>query len=108
MLLCSLLLGWGFNAYVAMGNIYAAPTGGGGGSGAGGGGGGGGISSESSYQPHTWVITFDDALHITFWESLTGEQITFARKTYKQGEGQEEEEEGGLTLSMETPRMEQR
>jgi len=72
-LLCSLLLGWGMNAYVALGSIVAtksnnfqqdedpaATTGGGGG-------GGGQVVS------HAWVVTIDSAL--TFWEPLSGQRF---------------------------------
>lgn len=57
-LLCSLLLGWGMDAYVCAGTIYE-PTGG----------------SAASRQ-HYWVVTLDDAAEgrVVFWESLTGQQ----------------------------------
>lgn len=54
-LLCSLLLGWGLNAFVAMGSLQTA--------------------TDQSIQLHTWVITFCETGKVTYWESLTGEVI---------------------------------
>jgi len=60
-LLCSLLLGWGMNAYVALGTIASKPA--------------AAVSSSSDVAdvevvPHAWVVTADTALY--FWEPLSG------------------------------------
>jgi len=57
-LLCSLLLGWGMDAYVCSGTIYE-PTGG-----------------STNFRQHYWVVTLDDVAEgrVVFWESLTGQQ----------------------------------
>lgn len=84
LLLCSLLLGWGLDAWVATGNIYTVqsnssrPT--------------SGQQAASVTKAHCWVVTFDriedhhEPTHassslptaartkVTFWESLTGTQ----------------------------------
>ena len=69
-LLCSLLLNWGMDAWVCYGTIYDADhqseT-------------DGGTASNPvsrQFRPHYWVVTLDD-LHegrLVFWESLTGQQ----------------------------------
>jgi len=58
-LLCSLLLSWGMDAWVCYGSIYE-PSGTGG----------------SSSRQHYWVVTLDDVAdgRVVFWESLTGQQ----------------------------------
>lgn len=60
-LLCSLLLSWGMDAWVCYGSIYE-PTAPGG--------------STSSFRQHYWVATLDDVSdgRVVFWESLTGQQ----------------------------------
>jgi len=58
-LLCSLLLGWGLNAYVALGTIHSSVT----------------STSTGVVQLHTWVATFCETGKVLFWESLTGEQV---------------------------------
>ncbi len=65
LLLCSMLLGWGMDAWVAFGTIYDTD---------------GAAKKEhkgqSMFRPHYWVVTLDD-LHdgrLVFWESLTGQQ----------------------------------
>jgi hypothetical protein len=60
LLLCSLLLGWGLDAWVALGTIES-PDG------------------SGNTESHAWVATIDpsdDKAHpnVTFWESLTGAQ----------------------------------
>ena len=73
LLLCSMLLGWGMDAWVCYGTIYdsdstntsntdgsAKST----------------VQGQTQYRPHYWVCTLDD-LHdgrVVFWESLTGQQ----------------------------------
>ena len=70
LLLCSLLLGWGMDAWVCYGTIYDTThtpetankkT---------------RVNSLLHFRPHYWVVTLDD-LHegrLVFWESLTGQQ----------------------------------
>jgi centrosomal protein CEP76 len=72
LLLCSLLLSWGMDAWVCYGTIYDADHQGNGGAD------GAGNSNPVSrqFRPHYWVATLDD-LHegrMVFWESLTGQQ----------------------------------
>jgi hypothetical protein len=58
-LLCSLLLGWGMDAWVALGKISVPSK-----------------DVEDAHKPHCWVVTLD-AIHehrIVFWEALTGQQ----------------------------------
>jgi centrosomal protein CEP76 len=60
-LLCSLLLGFGLDAYVCLGTASAQEVGAG--------------SATSEPVPHAWVCTFSGAhgnQAVTFWESLTG------------------------------------
>ena len=62
-LLCGLLLGWGLNAWVALGTIDSS----------------GGSSQSTETRAHCWVVTLDatdDRTHprITCWETLTGLQ----------------------------------
>ena len=78
-LLCSLLLGWNMNAYVALGSIVAAKTnnsqqdedpaviteGGGGG---------------GQVVSHAWVVTIDSAL--TFWEPLSGQRFDIPKSSF--------------------------
>jgi hypothetical protein len=81
-LLCSLLLGWGMEAYVAYGLVSSAAVGedvlrhhpsdpiiarGGA---------GGGTGHRSYCIPHYWVATFDGVEDgaVLFWEALTGQQ----------------------------------
>ncbi len=62
-LLCSMLLGWGMDAWVAYGTIYDSD-------------GKKEHKGQSLFRPHYWVVTLDD-LHdgrLVFWESLTGQQ----------------------------------
>lgn len=74
LLLCSMLLGWGMDAWVCYGTIYDTTS-----AGAAADGGSSGRNSDNahaSYRPHYWVVTLDD-LHdgrLVFWESLTGQQ----------------------------------
>lgn len=60
-LLCSLLLGWGLDAYLALGTIHTSGT---------------ATGQDTQHQMHTWVVTFCESGRVVFWESLTGEQIT--------------------------------
>ena len=57
-LLCSLLLGWGMDAYVCSGTIYEPAAG------------------ATAFRQHYWVVTLDDVSEgrVVFWESLTGQQ----------------------------------
>jgi hypothetical protein len=57
-LLCSLLLGWGMDAWVAMGTI-ASPG-----------------RNTTTLNNHVWVVTMDAASdgYVIFWETLTGQQ----------------------------------
>jgi hypothetical protein len=62
-LLCGLLLGWGLNAWVALGTIDSST----------------GSSNRNETRAHCWVITLDaseDRAHprVTCWETLTGLQ----------------------------------
>jgi hypothetical protein len=69
-LLCSLLLGWGMNAFVCVGyirssfqgksNMTDGTTGGG--------------TGEASV-PHYWVVTLDASNSVLFWEPLSGQQF---------------------------------
>lgn len=65
LLLCSLLLGWGMDAWVAMGTI-ASPG-----------------RNATTLNNHVWVVTMDAASdgHIVFWETLTGQQYTVKIET---------------------------
>jgi centrosomal protein CEP76 len=61
LLLCSLLLGWGLNAYVAMGLITSSSI----------------SENTNNIIPHTWVVTIDSpgaASRVVFWETITGQQ----------------------------------
>ncbi len=73
LLLCSLLLGWGMDAWMCYGTIYDT-----------------GADSgnrekdkdkqHTAFRPHYWVVTLDE-LHegrLVFWESLTGQQYNVA------------------------------
>lgn len=75
-LLCSLLLGWGLDAFVATGTIYSAPKAVGAGVGAKTQGAG---KPMVSIRPHVWVVTIDRiderSIKVTNWESLTGSQF---------------------------------
>ena len=66
-LLCCLLLGWGMDAWVAMGTISAPPSSKENVDGS---------NSNSSTRPHMWVVTFDTLSEgkIICWEALTGQQ----------------------------------
>lgn len=64
-LLCSLLLGWGMNAYVALGLITNRAT-----AAAGVTAGAAATSCSEDVVPHAWVVTMDSA--INFWEPLSG------------------------------------
>ena len=60
-LLCGLLLGWGLNAWVALGTIDSSD----------------GSSARGEARAHAWVVTLDaseDRAHprVTCWETLTG------------------------------------
>ena len=71
-LLCSLLLGWGMNAYVCSGYISSSFS---------------SSSSSSSFPhaersdhssgntPHYWVVTLDTPSSALFWEPLSGQQF---------------------------------
>lgn len=76
-LLCNLLLGWGLQAYIALGSLQStepspfASTIPGSGSNS------SNPSTNSIAQTmHTWVVTFQEGQWI-FWESLTGQTLTF-------------------------------
>jgi centrosomal protein CEP76 len=65
LLLCSILLSWGMDAWVCYGTIYDMD-----------GGAAGKKGNHTMFRPHYWVVTLDD-LHegrLVFWESLTGQQ----------------------------------
>ena len=62
-LLCSLLLGWGMNAYVALGTIASKPA-------AAAAAGSSSDVADVEVVPHAWVVTADTALY--FWEPLSG------------------------------------
>lgn len=66
-LLCSLLLGWGMDAWVAMGTI-ASPG-----------------RNTTTLNNHVWVVTMDAASdgHVIFWETLTGQQYKVKIETDK-------------------------
>ena len=71
LLLCSLLLGWGMDAWMCYGTIYDTSNGNGSEK---------GNEKQTSFRPHYWVVTLDD-LHegrLVFWESLTGQQYNVA------------------------------
>ena len=53
-LLCSLLLGFGLDAYVAVG-------------------------SKTDGLPWVWVISLDEENHASFWESTTGKALWLAK-----------------------------
>lgn len=59
-----MLLGWGLNAYVAMGLITSTSL----------------SENTSNIIPHTWVVTIDlsdqpgKPSTVTFWEPITGQQ----------------------------------
>lgn len=61
MLLCSLLLGWGMDAWVCYGSIYEP-------------------GGQSAFRQHYWVVTLDDVHdgRVVFWESLTSQQYNLA------------------------------
>ena len=74
LLLCSILLGWGMDAWMCYGTIYDT-----------------GSNAKvnesqkpSSFRPHYWVVTMDDlhAGRLVFWESLTGQQYNVAVDTH--------------------------
>jgi hypothetical protein len=74
-LLCSLLLGWGLDAFVATGTIYSALK-----TGAANAGGKLGTKGAAvSIRPHSWVVSIDrvdeNTSKITHWETLTGSQF---------------------------------
>lgn len=90
--LCSLLLGWGLDAYVAFGTILvpsasasasAAASSGVVSSGA------GGASTASEAKPHCWVVSMEHTeketkaarwttvTRVTFWEPLTGQEQSY-------------------------------
>jgi hypothetical protein len=53
-LLCSLLLGWGLQAFVAMGTLH---------------------TEKDEKQLHCWVVTICETGRVSFWESLTAEVV---------------------------------
>jgi len=75
LLLCSILLGWGMDAWMCYGTIYDTS-------------GGSGAEKEkdrqTSFRPHYWVVTLDDMSEgrLVFWESLTGQQYNVAVDTH--------------------------
>ena len=75
LLLCSILLGWGMDAWMCYGTIYDTS-------------GGNGTEKENerqtSFRPHYWVVTLDDLRdgRLVFWESLTGQQYNVAVDTH--------------------------
>ena len=85
-LLCSLLLGWGMNAYVCSGYIrssFQRATSTSTGSGSGGGSGGHQLSAGETAVPHYWVVTSDAMSSILFWEPLSGQQFEIPLGKYK-------------------------
>jgi hypothetical protein len=77
-LLCSLLLGWGMDAWVAMGSIVVPAQHG---------------EMESgnrevhAKKPHCWVVTLDRLSdhRVVFWESLTGQQYDIELDATRKG-----------------------
>lgn len=53
-LLCSLLLGWGLQAFVALGTLH---------------------TTKEEKHTHCWVVTICETGRVSFWESLTAEVI---------------------------------
>jgi centrosomal protein CEP76 len=72
LLLCSLLLGWGLDAWVVLGTI-ATPN--------------GGVGNTSGEQrPYCWVATLDgrdenNEPKVTFWEAISGKQYELSTYT---------------------------
>lgn len=68
--LCSLLLGWGMDAYIAIGTISSPAA-----------------ASSSSKRSHMWVVTMDAEAEgkVVFWETLTGQQYDIAIDHTKKG-----------------------
>jgi centrosomal protein CEP76 len=111
LLLCSLLLGFGMDAYVCVGTATDSPDAGYGGGNSGGGGGGHGVSFAGGavdgvvLHDHVWVVTVSGAETVgdasgaagggrrgTFWESLKGNRYRAARERERERARERESE----------------